>query len=101
MKPLAEDTDPKAEQLLLDLWRKATPNEKLAMVLEANRTARALAMAGLRQRYPNEDAHRLRRRLVDLWLGPELAERHMGRCPRNEWHSDRTPGRGWPSRRCL
>jgi len=52
------------------------------MVLEANRIARALAMAGLRQRYPNEDAHRLRRRLVDLWLGPELAEKTYGPLPK-------------------
>jgi len=58
------------------------PQRKLAMVLEANRIARALAMAGLRQRYPNEDAHRLRRRLVDLWLGPELAEKTYGPLPK-------------------
>jgi hypothetical protein len=82
MKPLAEDTDPKAERVLLDLWRKATPQRKLAMVLDANRTARALAMAGLRQRFPKEDANRLRRRLADLWLGRELAEKAYGLPPR-------------------
>ena len=43
------------------------------MVLSANRTARALALAGLRERYSGESPERLRRRLADLWLGPELA----------------------------
>lgn len=78
MKPLAEDTDAKSERLLIQLWSEASPARKLAVLLDANRTARALAMAGLRQRHPADGMELLRRRLADLWLGPELAEKAYG-----------------------
>lgn len=81
MKTLAEETDPKVEQVLIDLLRKATPEWKLAMVLNANYTARMLAMAGLHERHPNESEKRLRRRLADFWLGPELAAKAYGPLP--------------------
>ena len=78
MRTLAEDTHPDAERVLIELLRRATPARKLAMVLDANRTARLLALAGLRERHPGESAARLRRRLADLWLGPELAAKGYG-----------------------
>jgi hypothetical protein len=36
---------------------------------------RTLALAGLRQRYPDESPEQRRRRLADLILGPDLARR--------------------------
>lgn len=48
------------------------------MVEDANRTARLLAMAGLRERHQEDSEARLRRRLADLLLGPELAEKAYG-----------------------
>ena len=78
MKTLARDTSPEAEKVLLELWRSATPARKMAIVMSANRTAQALAMTGLRARHPGESAARLRRRLADLWLGPELAAKAYG-----------------------
>ena len=75
---LAEDTDDAAERLLLQLLREATPARKMRMILEANRTARALALAGLRERHPGDSPERIRRRLADLWLGPELAAKAYG-----------------------
>ena len=54
------------------------------MVLSANRTARALALTGLRERYPGESPERLRRRLADLWLGPDLAAKAYGASPNHE-----------------
>lgn len=78
MKTLAEDTDAQAERVLIGLWRKASPARKFAMVLDANRTARILALAGLRQRFPSEREPRLRRRLADLWLGSGLAAKAYG-----------------------
>jgi hypothetical protein len=56
----------------------------MAMVLDANRTARALALAGLRLRHPGESPELLRRRLADLWLGPELAGKAYGPLPKDE-----------------
>jgi hypothetical protein len=78
MRTLAADTSPEAERVLIDLWRGASPARKMAMVLDANRTARALVMTGLRERFPNDSPARLKRRFADLWLGPELAAKAYG-----------------------
>lgn len=84
MRTLAEDTHPDAERVLIELLRGASPARKMAMVLNANRTARALALTGLRERHPGESASRLRRRLADLWLGPQLAAKAYGPLPDHE-----------------
>ena len=84
MRTLAEDTHPEAERVLIALLRRATPARKMAMVLDANRTTRLLALTGLRERHPGESPARLRRRLADLWLGPELADKAYGPLPDHE-----------------
>ena len=84
MRTLAEDTQPEAERVLIELLRGASPKRKLAMVLNANRTARLLALTGLRERHPTESPARLQRRLADLWLGPELAAKAYGPLPDHE-----------------
>jgi hypothetical protein len=73
MRTLADDTHPEAERVLVQLLREAPPARKMALLLGANRTARMLALTGLRERHPNDSPAQLRRRLADLWLGPELA----------------------------
>ena len=78
MRTLAEDNHVDAERVLIELLRRATPARKRAMVLDANQTARLLALTGLRERHPVESPGRLRRRLADLWLGPELARKAYG-----------------------
>ena len=75
---MALDTTPAAERVLIELLRGATPARKMAMVLSANHTARCLAMTGLRERHPSDSPELLRRRLADLWLGPELAAKAYG-----------------------
>ena len=84
MRTLAEDTHADAERVLVGLLREASPARKMAMVLSANRTARSLALTGLRERHPGESPVWLRRRLADLWLGPELAAKAYGPLPRHE-----------------
>ena len=81
MQTLAADTLPEAERVLVGLLRGVSAARKVAMVLSANRTARALALTGLRERYPSESPARLRRRLADLWLGPALAAKAYGPLP--------------------
>ena len=78
MRTLAADTSPEAERVLIELLRAASPAKKMRMMLNANRTARALALAGLKERHAGESAAQLRRRLADLWLGPELALKAYG-----------------------
>jgi hypothetical protein len=41
-------------------------------------TSRRLALAGLRERFPNASESELRRRLATLLLGPELAAKVYG-----------------------
>ena len=72
------DTSPQAEAVLIELMRAAPAWRKLQMVAELNAAARAMAMAGLRQRYPQADEPTLRRHLADILLGPELAAKAYG-----------------------
>jgi hypothetical protein len=39
---------------------------------------KSLALSGLRARYPEDSPEKLRRRLADILLGPELAEKVYG-----------------------
>jgi len=72
------DTTPDAERVLTGIYRNMPAWRKLQLVDDANRTAARLSMVGLRRRHPGESEARLRRRLLDLTLGPELAERVYG-----------------------
>ena len=54
---------------------------KMALLADMSRTVKVLALAGLRQRYPGDTPAQRRRRLADLFLGPELAARAYGPPP--------------------
>ena len=75
MSRLFPDTHPEMEAVLIRLMREAPPWRKLEMVAQMNAAVKMLAMCGLRTRYPDEPEEKLRRRLADLLLGPELAEK--------------------------
>ncbi len=86
MTALSQDTHPKMEKLQIDLWRQASPARKMDMLAQLYRSARLLALAGLKRRYPGADQDELRRRLADLMLGAELASKVYGPDP----HAERT-----------
>ena len=75
------DTSAKIEQIQLEHLRQMPAWRKLALVAEMNQTVRTLALAGLRQRYPDEATAHQQRRLADLLLGSELAARAYGAWP--------------------
>ena len=81
MTTLSTDTRPDAERVQIELLRQAPAWRKLHMVAQMNSTLRTLALCGLRERYPHATPDELRRRLADLWLGPELAEKVYGLPP--------------------
>ncbi len=81
MTTLASDTQPSIEQLQIRLLRQMPAWHKLALADEMGRTVRLLALAGLRQRYPDDNPAQRQRRLADLILGPELAARVYGELP--------------------
>ncbi len=63
MRPLAEDTSPEAERVLIGFWRQATPARKVSLMLDTTRTLQEFMLAGLRDRHPHDSPVRLRRRL--------------------------------------
>ena len=73
MTTLSSDTHPEIEQLQIERLRQMPSWRKMALVGEMNRTVRTLALAGLRQRHPDDSPAQRRRRLADLLLGPDLA----------------------------
>jgi hypothetical protein len=78
MRTQSRDTSPEAERVLIELLRQAPAWRKLRMVEDTNRSVKDLLMAGLRQRFPHDSPAVLRRRLADLWLGPELSAAAYG-----------------------
>lgn len=75
---LSPDTDPAAEAVQLEIYRRMPAGRKIQLVFEAIDMSRALALAGLRSRHPEASPEEIRRRLMGLWLGEELATRAYG-----------------------
>jgi hypothetical protein len=73
MSAISSDTHPKMEALQIQLWRQASPTHKMNMLAQLNASARLLAMAGLRSRFPEANEAELRFKLAGLLLGEELA----------------------------
>ena len=84
-KPFSE-ISPEGEAARIQFWREMPPWRKLEIVGHLNAAARAIALAGLIRQHPGASDEQLRRRLADLLLGPELAEKAYGPIPA-EWGS--------------
>ena len=78
MYRLFPDTHPRMEALQIELLRNAPPCRKLEMVGQMNAAVRQMALSGLKMRYPDDPPEKLRRRLADLLLGEELANKVYG-----------------------
>jgi hypothetical protein len=83
---LNADTSPDDEIVLIQQLREIPPWRKLEIVGHLNAAARAIALIGLISRHPEANDKELQRRLADLLLGPELAEKAYGPFPA-EWGS--------------
>ena len=75
MNSFYSDTHPKMEALQIKLLRETPPWRKMEMLAELNKAARELALAGLRQRYPEADENKLLRYLGNMLLGEDIAGR--------------------------
>lgn len=63
--PLSLDTSPEIEERLIEAWRRMTSEEKAAAVTGLTRAALQMAMAGIRDRYPNDPPELQRQRLAE------------------------------------
>jgi hypothetical protein len=72
------DTHPTAERVQIDLMRSTPVWRKMDLLAQLNQAARLFALSGLRRRHPGATEQEVRRRLADLILGAELAERVYG-----------------------
>lgn len=72
------DTDREAEAVQLEIYRRMPTWRKIQLVFEALEMSRALTLAGLRSRHPQAGPEEIRRRLLGLSLGEELATRVYG-----------------------
>lgn len=75
---LSPDTDPAAEAVQLEIYRRMSTGRKIQLVFEAGAMSRDLALAGLRGRHPEASDAEIRRRYFGLTLGEELATRVYG-----------------------
>jgi len=78
MTALYSDTHPKMEALQIQLWREASPTQKMNMVAQLNASVRLLALTGLRSRFPQDSEAEIRFKMAVLLLGDELAQKVYG-----------------------
>jgi hypothetical protein len=78
---VSRDTSAEAQKVQDSIFREMSPRRKVELVEEANRTARELALAGIRSRHPGATEEQVFRLLMDLTLGAELAEKVYGPLP--------------------
>jgi hypothetical protein len=77
------DTSIEAEQAVFSRLRELRPWQKADLLRAPNRSARALALAGLRSRHPGAGDDELRLRLAGQILGREELSRVLAAEPRH------------------
>jgi len=72
------DTSRESMEVLVDLYRRIPPEQKLRRVFDAYAMGRRLAMAGIRHRHPDWNNRQVWRERVKRHLGEELFEKVYG-----------------------
>ena len=80
----ASDTDPKIKRLMIESARATPAWKKFEQVAAMTNACRELAMAGLRQRYPQASEAELKRRLAAVVLDRDLVIQAYGWDPKIE-----------------
>jgi hypothetical protein len=76
MRP--EDTSPEAWRILVGLYRKMTPQEKLERTFELSDFIRGVCESGIRSQYPEASEREVFLRLTQRTLGHELFRKVYG-----------------------
>ncbi len=69
------DTTPDAGVQQLAIYRRMAPAQRCVIAAQMSADARAITMAGIRQRHPEYDAEQARLALFRLLLGDEMFRR--------------------------
>jgi len=69
------DTTPDAARQQLAIYRRMTPAQRCAIAAQMSADARAITLAGIRQRHPDYDETQARLALFRILLGDELFRR--------------------------
>lgn len=84
MSTLAADTDARAEQILIEGFRRMSGAERLARVAQLRETALLLARARIRAEHGEIPEREVRLRLASLWLDADTMQRVFDWDPRRE-----------------
>jgi hypothetical protein len=68
------DTDPEAERVQLELFRRASPGRRIRLALSLSRTVMGLSRSGLARRMPDASPEEVGLRFVALHYGSDLAD---------------------------
>jgi len=71
----AADTSADAQEIQDELYRRMGGRERVAIQFRLSAAARALTLAGIRQRHPEYDDERARMALARVILGDELTQK--------------------------
>jgi hypothetical protein len=86
MKPLFPDMPPKSEEILLERYRRMSPQEKIQIIQDLNQTLLDKAIVEIQTRYdPNLSEREAQLRLASLWLDRETMIKAYG------WHPEAEP----------
>lgn len=81
MSPPLDDTSAEARDVLFAAYGRMSPAEKIERMRQLTLMANNLALAGLRERYPDESEGMLLLRLARRRLGDELTQKVYGFLP--------------------
>ncbi|UCG49168.1 MAG: hypothetical protein JSU94_05165 [Phycisphaerales bacterium] len=74
----SRDTSAEARQVQVEIYRRMSPARKFELIRGAYEFGRALAMAGIRMRYPNATSGQVRQIWLKEHLGEQLYSRIYG-----------------------
>ena len=75
---LGSDTPPAVERMMVELWRRASPEQKLARMFGMGRMINELARAEVRQRHPAASPREIELRLASRTIPRETMIRAFG-----------------------
>ncbi|NOT60950.1 MAG: hypothetical protein HOP19_12095 [Acidobacteria bacterium] len=78
MQPLAEDTPPEIERIIIEGYRRMSAAEKLAIMDDLIKSAHLLALSEIRRQHPHASEREWQLRAAARRIEPELMRKAFG-----------------------